>query len=116
MGITCGGLNAYCIQTRPLFLRTSGSSGVPKALFLERNGQLSCNPKKKKRVSQVQAQHEKKKNATNSHITNVLAKAMAQVMSQTSALPARASPPCRSEQCGLMPKCDCGTTNAEMCP
>ena len=42
MGIICGGLNAYCMQTRPLFLRTSGSSGVPKALLLERNGQLSC--------------------------------------------------------------------------
>ena len=31
----------------PLFLRTSGSSGVLKALLLERNRQLSCNPKKK---------------------------------------------------------------------
>ena len=46
MGIFCGGLNAYCMQTRPLFLRTSGSSGVLKAFLLERNGQLSCNPKK----------------------------------------------------------------------
>ena len=35
------------MQTRPLFLRTSGSSGVPKGLLLERNGQLSW-PKKKK--------------------------------------------------------------------
>ena len=48
-GIFCGGLNAYCMQSRPLFLRTSGSSGVLKALLLERNGQLSCNPKKKKK-------------------------------------------------------------------
>ena len=47
MGIICGGLNACCMQTRPLFLRTSGSSGVLKALLLERNGQLSCNPPKK---------------------------------------------------------------------
>ena len=46
MGIFCGGLNAYCMQTRPLFLRTSGSSGVLKAFLLERNAQLSCNPKK----------------------------------------------------------------------
>ena len=30
-------------------LRTSGSSGVLKALLLERNRQLSCNPKKKKK-------------------------------------------------------------------
>ena len=35
------------MQPRPLFLRTSGSSGVPKALLLEGNGQLSCNPKKR---------------------------------------------------------------------
>ena len=48
-GIFCGGLNAYCMHIRPLFLRTSGSSGVLKALLLERNGQLSCNPKKKKK-------------------------------------------------------------------
>ena len=41
----CGGLNAYCMQTRPLFLRISGSSGILKAVLLERNGQLSCNPK-----------------------------------------------------------------------
>ena len=47
--IFCGGLNAYCMHIRPLFLRTSGSSGVLKALLLERNGQLSCNPKKKKK-------------------------------------------------------------------
>ena len=33
----------------PLFLRTSGSSGVLKALLLEKNRQLSCNPKKKKK-------------------------------------------------------------------
>ena len=46
-----GGLNAYCMHIRPLFLRTSGSSGVLKALLLERNGQLSCNPKKKKNTS-----------------------------------------------------------------
>ena len=32
-GIFCGGLNAYCMHIRPLFLRTSGSSGVLKALF-----------------------------------------------------------------------------------
>ena len=50
-GIFCGGLNAYCMHIRPLFLRTSGSSGVLKALLLERNGQLSCNPKKKKKKS-----------------------------------------------------------------
>ena len=49
MGILCSGLNAYCMQTRPLFLRTSGSSGVPKALLLAWNGQISCNPKKKKK-------------------------------------------------------------------
>ena len=48
MGIFCGGLNAYCMRIWPLFLRTSGSSGVLKALLLERNRQLSCNPKKKK--------------------------------------------------------------------
>ena len=47
-GIFCGGLNAYCMHIKPLFLRTSGSSGVLKALLLERNGQLSCNPKKKR--------------------------------------------------------------------
>ena len=47
-GIFCGGLNAYCMHIRPLFLRTSGSSGVLKALLLERNGQLSCNPQNKK--------------------------------------------------------------------
>ena len=59
MGIICGGLNAYCMQTRPLFLRTSGSSGVPKALLLERNGQLSCNPKKNKKnwAAAAQAAH-----------------------------------------------------------
>ena len=33
-GIFCGGLNAYCMHIRPLFLRTSGSSGVLKALLL----------------------------------------------------------------------------------
>ena len=49
MGIICGGLNAYCMQTRPLFLRTSGSSGVPKALLLERNGQLTQKTKKTKK-------------------------------------------------------------------
>ena len=48
-GIFCGGLNAYCMHIRPLFLRTSGSFGVLKALLLERNGQLSCNPKKRKK-------------------------------------------------------------------
>ena len=37
-------------------------------------------------------------------------------MSQTSALSARASPQCWSEQCGSMPKCDCGTTNVETPP
>ena len=52
-GIFCGGLNAYCMHIRPLFLRTSGSSGVLKALLLERNGQLSCNPKKKKKKKTV---------------------------------------------------------------
>ena len=68
--------------------------------------------------AKVQAQHGENNNlyAANSHITNVSAKTMARVMSQTSALPARVSPQCRSEQCGLMPKCDCGTTNAEMPP
>ena len=49
MGIFCGGLNAYCMRIWPLFLRTSGSSGVLKAFLLERNRQLSCNPKKKKK-------------------------------------------------------------------
>ena len=48
-GIFCGGLNAYCMHIRPLFLRTSGSSGVLEALLLERNGRLSCNPQKKKK-------------------------------------------------------------------
>ena len=33
IGIFCSGLNAYCMQTRPLFLRISGSSGVLKAFF-----------------------------------------------------------------------------------
>ena len=54
-GIFCGGLNAYCMHIRPLFLRTSGSSGVLKALLLERNGQLSCNPKKKKKKKKTLA-------------------------------------------------------------
>ena len=49
MGIFCGGLNAYCMRIWPLFLRISGSSGVLKAFLLERNRQLSCNPKKKKK-------------------------------------------------------------------
>ena len=49
MGIFCGGLNAYCMRIWPLFLRTSGSSGVLKALLLEGNRQLCCNPKKKKK-------------------------------------------------------------------
>ena len=40
-GSFCGGLYAYCMQTKPLFLRTSGSSGVLKAFLLDRNGQLS---------------------------------------------------------------------------
>ena len=53
MGIFCGGMNADCMQTRPLFLRISGSSGVLKALLLERNRQLSCNPKKKKKKHPV---------------------------------------------------------------
>ena len=35
------------MQTGPLFLRFSGSSGVLKAFLLERKRQLSCNPKKK---------------------------------------------------------------------
>ena len=35
MGIICGGLNDSCMQTQPLFLRTSGSSGVLKALLLD---------------------------------------------------------------------------------
>ena len=43
-----GGLNAYCMQTRPLFLHTSGLSGVLKAFLLERDGQLSCTPKNSK--------------------------------------------------------------------
>ena len=54
MGIFCGGLNAYCMRIWPLFLRTSGSSGVLKALLLERNRQLSCNPKKKKNIGLTQ--------------------------------------------------------------
>ena len=49
IGIFCSGLNAYCMQTGPLFLRISGSSGVLKVFLLERNRQLSCNPKKKKK-------------------------------------------------------------------
>ena len=49
IGIFCSGLSAYCMQTRPLFLRISGSSGVLKAFLLERNRQLSCNQKKKKK-------------------------------------------------------------------
>ena len=49
VGIFCGGLNAYCMHIRPLLLRTSGSSGVLKALLLERNGQLSCNPQQQKK-------------------------------------------------------------------
>ena len=49
VGFFCSGLNAYCMQTGPLFLRISGSSGVLKAFLLERNRQLSCNPKKKKK-------------------------------------------------------------------
>ena len=53
MGIFCGGLNAYCMRIWPLFLRTSGSSGVLKALLLERNRQLSCNPKKKKKKKKL---------------------------------------------------------------
>ena len=53
MGIFCGGLNAYCMRIWPLFLRTSGSSGVLKALLLERNRQLSCNPKKKKKKTPI---------------------------------------------------------------
>lgn len=40
-----GGLDNYCVQTRQLFLHTSASSGVMKALLLDRNRQLSCNPK-----------------------------------------------------------------------
>ena len=44
--------NAYCMQTRPLFLRISVLSGVLKALLLERNRQLSCNPQKKKKPGQ----------------------------------------------------------------
>ena len=55
MGIFCGGLNAYCMRIWPLFLRTSGSSGVLKALLLERNRQLSCNPKKKKKKKKDKA-------------------------------------------------------------
>ena len=55
MGIFCGGLNAYCMRIWPLFLRTSGSSGVLKALLLERNRQLSCNPKKKKKKKTLEA-------------------------------------------------------------
>ena len=51
IGIFCSGLNAYCMQTRLLFLRISGSSGVLKAFLLERNRKLSCNPKKKKHWS-----------------------------------------------------------------
>ena len=53
MGIFCGGLNAYCMRIWPLFLRTSGSSGVLMALLLERNRQLSCNPKKKKKKKEL---------------------------------------------------------------
>ena len=49
IGIFCTGLNAYCMQTGPLFLRISGSSDVLKAFLLERNRQLSCNPKKKQK-------------------------------------------------------------------
>ena len=48
-GIFCSGLNAYCMHIRPLFLRTSGSSGVLKALFFffffgwERHSLQRCN-------------------------------------------------------------------------
>ena len=49
MQVFCGGLNAYCMHITPLFLRTSGSSGVLRVFLLERNGQLSCNPKKEKK-------------------------------------------------------------------
>ena len=37
------------MRVRLLFLHTSGSSGVLKALVLERNEQLSCNPQRKKK-------------------------------------------------------------------
>ena len=53
IGIFCSGLNAYCMQTGPLFLRISGSSGVLKVFLLERNRQLSCNPKKKKKKKRM---------------------------------------------------------------
>ena len=43
-------------------------------------------------------------------------KTMAQVTRQTSALSARASLQCRSEQCGSTPRCCCGTTNVETPP
>ena len=52
-GIFCGGLNAYCMHIRPLFLRTSGSSGVLKAVLLERNGNNYPVTQKKKKKQAV---------------------------------------------------------------
>ena len=71
-GIFCGGLNAYCMHIRPLFLRTSGSSGVLKALSLERNGQLSCNPKKKKKQPAQQPRQLPSDRAANNDTMDVL--------------------------------------------
>ena len=69
MGIFCGGLNAYCMRIWPLFLRTSGSSGVLKALLLERNRQLSCNQKKKKKKKKKKKSHHHEQPATTAQLT-----------------------------------------------
>ena len=52
-GIFCGGLNAYCMHIRPLFLRTSGSFGVLKALLLEGMDNYPVTQKKNKKNHQV---------------------------------------------------------------
>ena len=53
MGSFCGGLNAYCMHIRPLFLRTSGSSGVLEALLLEGMDNYPVTQKKKKKIWQL---------------------------------------------------------------
>ena len=52
-GIFCGGLNAYCMHIRPLFLRTSGSSGVLKALLLEGMDNYPVTQKKIKKNKRI---------------------------------------------------------------
>ena len=51
IGIFCSGLNAYCMQTGPLFLRISGSSGVLKAFLLGIGNYPVTQKKKKKKAS-----------------------------------------------------------------